>query len=210
MTRQELTERIIEKEWAMFHNVNGSTRADCQEDRATFELMRRAQYDAWDESTVACFFADICAAEREGRNLSREKYIRMMKSTDPVGYEVFKGELPPVSEEKAALVSELWTKYLAQTKRMREKYPCIAMGGRPTLADEEAGWASIETYQTSESLTYSEETLRSLLKHVNELEARGVDLAFEIQKNSVLSLGFSSMDEAEKLMSARLGRGGAL
>ena len=204
MTKEELTDKIIEKEWEMFHNVNGSTRAGCQEDRTGFEIMRRAQYDAWDMNTVACFYEDISAAEREGRNLSREKYIRMMESTDPAGYEVFKGELPPVSAEKAALVSELWSRCLAQTVRMREKYPCIARGGRPTSAGEENGWASVETYQTSEALTYSEATLRSLLDHVNVLEAQGIDLAFEIQKNTVLGLGFASMDEAEKLMAARL------
>lgn len=198
MTKQELIDAITEKEWNMFHTVNGEERTDCQEDRDTFEIMRRAQYEAWDEATLNCYYTDICAAEAEGRNLAREKYIRMMKSTEPAGYEAFKGELPPVSEYKAELVLKLWRKYLAQTLRMRVKYPLLAMGGRPTYAvDEEDGWPSVETYQTSETMTYSEATLEALLAHFNALEAQGIDLVFEIQRNTVLSLGYASMDEAE-------------
>ena len=194
MTKQELIDAILEKEWKMFHNVNGDERTDCQDDQRTFEIMRRAQYDAWSEETVACFYNDICTAEAEGRNLSREKYIRMMKSTDPVGYEAFKGELPELSEHKQALVKELWEKYLEQTLRMRDQYPILALGGRPTYASEENGWASLETYQTCETMTYSEATL----------EAQGVDLAFEIQRNSVTGLGFKDMDEAESAMARQL------
>ena len=204
MTKQELIEAIIEKEWIMFHNVNGDTRADCQEDQRTFAIMRRAQYEAWSEEAVVSFFHDICAAEAEGRNLSREKYIRMMQSTDPAGYEAFKGELPSISERKATLVAELWQKYLEQTLRMREKYPILALGGRPTYASEENGWASLETYQTCENLTYSETTLEALLAHLNALEAQGVDLVYEIQRNSVLGLGFESMDQAETAMARQI------
>ena len=204
MTKQELIDAILEKEWKMFHNVNGDERTDCQDDQRTFEIMRRAQYEAWSEETVACFYNDICTAEAEGRNLSREKYIRMMKSTDPVGYEAFKGELPELSEHKQALVKELWEKYLEQTLRMRDQYPILALGGRPTYASEENGWASLETYQTCETMTYSEATLEALLAHFNALEAQGIDLAFEIQRNSVLGLGFESMDQAEAAMARQL------
>jgi len=204
MTKQETIEAIIAKEWKMFHNVNGEERASCQDDQPTFIIMRRAQYEAWDEATVNSFYDDVCTAEAEGRNLSREKYIRMMKSTDPVGYEHFKGELPEVSEKKAAMVKELWEKFLAQTLRMRDNYPVLALGGRPTTAAEEDGWASLETYQTSESLTYSEKTLECLLAHNDALEAQGVDLAFEIQRNTVLGLGFESMDQAEIAMAKQL------
>lgn len=206
MDKQALIRDIIEKEWNMFHNVNGEDRASCQEDPRTFEIMRRGQYEAWSEEAVRSYHADLCAAEAEGRNLAREKYIRMMRSTDPAGYEAFRGELPPVSPEKEALAAELWQKYLAQTLRMRERYPYLALGGRPTTAAEEQGWASVETYQTCEALTYSEDTLRALLRHVDALEAQGIDLVFEIQKNSVLGLGFQSMDEAEETMAGQLFR----
>ena len=206
MTKQELIEATIDKEWKMFHWVNGEERTDCQNDWRTFVIMRRAQYTAWSEEAVASFFDDICTAEAEGRNLSREKYIRMMKSTDPAAYEAFCKELPEVNERKQALVDEFWKKILAQTLRMREKYPILALGGRPTYASEENGWASLETYQNSEALTYSEKTLEALLAHCNALEAQGIDLAFEIQRNTVTGLGFENMDQAEAAMTAQIMR----
>ena len=201
MTKKEMIDEIIESEWEMFHNVNGDERASCQENRGTFEIMRRGQYDAWSEESVACYREDILRAAAEGRNLPREKYIRMMKTTDPEGYESFKDELPELSAEKEVLVAELWEKFLAQTLRMREKYPFLALGGRPTYAREEVnGWPSLETYQTCETMTYSIETLKALQKHFNDLEAQGIDLVYEIQKNTVLGLGYKTMDEAEESM----------
>jgi len=201
MTKQELINDIIDNEWIMFHNVNGDERTDCQDDRRTFEIMRRGQYEAWSEETVACYREDILKAKAEGRNLAREKYIRMMKTSDPKGYDVFKAELPEMSPEKEALVTELWEKFLTQTLRMREKYPFLAMGGRVTRASEETnGWPSLETYQTCETMTYSEATLKALLADFNAKEAQGIDLVFEIQKNSVMGLGFKTMDEAEESM----------
>ena len=204
MTKQELIDLITEKEWTMFHNVNGDTRTDCQEDRRTFEIMRRGQYEAWDEATLNCYYGDVCAAEAEGRNLAREKYIRMMKSTDPAGYEAFKGELPELSPKKAALVAELWEKYLAQTLAMRKLYPFLCAGGRPTTTEEEEDWASVETYQTSESMTYSEATLEALLAHCKAMEAKGESLVMAIQLNSVKGLGFETLQEAEDAMTRQM------
>jgi len=200
MDFNETINQIISLEWPMFHNVNGDDRDGCQENPETFAAMRRAQFSAWSEQAVGSYLNDLQTAQSEGRNLVREKYIRMMKSTDPEAYEAFKDSLPPVGEEKAALVAELWTHFLAQTERVRAKYPAIALGGRPLRASEEnhQGWASIETYQTGELLTYSEDTLRALLARITSLEAQGVDMIMEIQKNSVLCMGYQTMEEAEK------------
>lgn len=208
MTKQERIDTIVEIEWNMFHTVNGEKRAFCQDDRRTFEIMRRGQYAAWSEEAVACFCGDITAAEQAGRNLSREKYIRMMKHSDPAGYAAFAQELPALTPRQEELAEALLEKLLAQTERMRERYPLIALGGRPLRACEEHdGWTSVETYQLGESLTYSEATLEALLKHLEALEAQGIDLAFEIQKNTVLGLGFPSMDAAEQAMAAQMGAG---
>ena len=202
MTKQEPIEKMLAAEWEMFRSVNGDTRADCQEDRRTFELMRRAQYEAWSEEAVSSFCSDLLSAQETGRNLSREKYIRMMEHSDPVGYAAFAGELPPLSRRQRELAAAIWEKFLAQTERMRKRYPHIALGGRPLRACEEAqgGMTSVETYQVCESLTYSERTLEALYAHLTALEAAGIDLAFEIQKNTMLGLGFSSMEAAEAYM----------
>ena len=87
---------------------------------------------------------------------------------------------------------------LAQTERMRETYPILALGGRPLhAADERDGWPSIETYQTCELLTYSEPTLRALLAEIERLEAEGKDFVYMVQENTILDQGFPSMKDAE-------------
>ncbi len=205
MDKKALIDAILEKEWPMFHNVSGEERASCQNDYPVFEIMRRAQYDAWSTEALEAYLADLDAAAGEGRNLAREKYIRMMESTDPRGYAAFCGELPEVSEEKRAIVARIWEKMLAQTERMRASYPVLALGSRPLHASEEYdGWASIETYQTSELLTYSEPTLRALLAEIERLESEGKDFVFMIQENTVLGQGFQDMAEAEIAMAAQI------
>ena len=204
MDKKALIDAILEKEWPMFHNVNGEERASCQNDYPVFEIMRRAQYDAWSPAALEAYLADLDAAAAEGRNLAREKYIRMMESTDPAGYEHFCGELPAVSEEKRALVAAIWEKMLAQTERMRTDYPILALGGRPLHASEERdGWASIETYQTSELLTYSAKTLWALLGHIRDLAVLGRSFAEEVETNTMAYYGFRSLQEAEDRLSGK-------
>jgi len=197
----ELIKELIEKEWNLFQSVNGDDRVSCQNDWDTFVIMRGAQYRAWSTEALKSYSEDLDRAIAEGRSIVREKYIRMMRSTDAEGYENFKGELPAVSDEKAKLVEEIWAHFAAQTEKMREDYPFIALGGRQLYTrDETYGWASVETYQTSELLTYSEKTLRALLDHIVALEKEGKDFAWMVQENTIFGLGFSDMRSAEKAM----------
>ncbi len=205
MDKKAQIDTIIEKEWTMFHNVSGEDRTDCQNDYPVFEIMRRAQYEAWSEEALTSYLADLDAAAAEGRNLAREKYIRMMESTDPRAYAAFCGELPELTEQQRELAAKIWEKMLAQTERMRKDYPVLALGGRQLRASEELdGWASIETYQTSELLTYSEATLRALLAEIERLEAEGKDFVFMIQENTVRGQGFETMEKAELAMAEQL------
>lgn len=201
MEQNELIEQVIELEWPMFHQVNGEDRTGCQENRTVFQAMRGAQFRAWSLEAVQCYLADLEAAQAAGRNLAREKYIRMMEHTDPAGFQHFKGELPPLSGEQERLTAALWERFLAQTERLRQEFPAIALGGRPLLArDEREGDASIETYQIGEWRTYSQATLAALLEHTQRLEERGVDLVRLIQENSVTAMGYPSLAAAEKAM----------
>ncbi|MCQ2552809.1 MAG: DUF4125 family protein [Clostridia bacterium] len=196
--------QIIDIEWEMFHTVNGDDRVSCQNERPTFTLMRNAQFSAWDDATTASYLEDLKEAVAAGRSLVREKYIRMMEFSDPVGYDNFKSVLPEDSEEKKQIVSDIWAIMLAQTEKIREKYPILALGGRPLHTSEEKDWPSVETYQKSELFTYSEKTLKSLLAHAKVLEAQGISLAYNIQENSVLCLGYKTMQEAEMAMAGQL------
>ena len=200
----ETIKQIIDLEWEMFHNVNGEDRVGCQDERPTFTLMRNAQFSAWDDATTASYLEDLKDAVANGRSLVREKYIRMMECSDPVGYEKFKVDLPSDSEEKKQLVEDIWQIMLAQTEKIREKYPILALGGRPLHASEEKGWPSVETYQKGELFTYSENTLKSLLAHAKALDAQGISLAYNIQENSVLCLGYKTMQQAEMAMAGQL------
>ena len=200
MEKSELVQLLLKKEWEMFHNVNGEKRSDCQQDYRGFVAMRKAMYDAWDEDTLKSYLTDLENAEAEGSNLAREKYIRMMEHTAAEEYKAFEHELPQVSVEKAAIVAEIWKHMLSQTVKMHEKYPILALGGRPLSIEEEREWPSIETYQKSELLTYSDRTLTYYLRNLKTLESQGIDLAYIIQENTVKNLGYSSMDEAETAM----------
>ena len=102
---QELVRKIAEAEWRMFDAVNRGTglRASCQEDPETFFIMRTSQAEAWTEALRESYYADLLAAEAEGRNLLTEKYARMMESTDPAAFAQIRELLPPVDEETLRL-----------------------------------------------------------------------------------------------------------
>lgn len=201
MEHNELVDAIIEAEWPMFHSVNGEDRADCQDDREGFFTLRAAQFNAWSVEALASYLQDLRNAVCEGRNLAREKYIRMMRTTDPDGYASFRAELPSVSAEKERLVYEIWRRLLAQTERMRTEHPALALGGRPLRArDAEDDDTSLETYQIGELMTYSENTLTALLSHMEALERQGVSLAFEIQRNTVTRNGAYPLETVEQVL----------
>ena len=206
MDKEKLIESIVELEWPMFRVVNGDTRADCQENYPMFVNMRTSQFSAWNEEALSAYREDLLAAQAEGRNLLRDKYIHMMSSTDPEGYLHFLPELPPVSGEKKRLVEAIWQLMLPQTVELRRKYPNVGKLGRPLRsADERNGYASVETYEKGELMTYSEKTLSALLAWIESQAAAGVNVAAKIQENGILSVGYASMEEAEEDAKRQLG-----
>ena len=69
-TREQLTEGIVAAEWFMFDKVNNiGGRADCQDDFATFNIMRRSFLEAFGTDTLALYAADLKQALEEGRTL---------------------------------------------------------------------------------------------------------------------------------------------
>ena len=197
MDRQELIRGIIETEWKMFQVVNGDDQVDCQQNPDMFAGMRNAQFQVWSAEALESYAEDLRQAEQAGRNLVREKYIRMMRSTDPQGYAHFSGTLPAVTDEKQRLADAVWEIQERQTKAMRGKYPALAMISRPMDEKTEEDWASVKNYQTAELLTYSENTLQALLVRIRKLEEAGYDYTLEIERNTVLCQGFASLEEAE-------------
>ena len=62
----ELITRILDIEWNMFTTVNNEGgRAACQDDRLTFEVMRRSQFEAWDRDSLESYYADLTVFNEE-------------------------------------------------------------------------------------------------------------------------------------------------
>ena len=191
---------IVALEWEMFQAVNaGGPRASCQNDPVTFDGMRRGQFLSWSQAALESYRQDLLAARAAGRNLLKEKYIRMMEHTDPEGYAKLSATIPVPSEAQRALAAEINGKLIDQTQVLFAKYPHVAGAGRPLHSSEDSQWAtSVETYQLGELLTYSQATLEALKAHLLALEGEGVSLAERILENSVKHYGYQSLEQAEQ------------
>lgn len=202
---EKMIDQIISLEWDMFQAVNeGGPRATCQEDRATFEGMRRGQFAAWSHGARAAYLEDLLNAELDGRNLVREKYIHMMKNVAPAQYALLAETIPLPEPDVVKLAGEISDSLLAQTQPMFDRYPHIAGAGRPLRSSADTSFVtSIETYQYSELLTYSEETLSALKAHLEALEKEGRLLAREILENTVRYYGYQSLEAAENAAKTR-------
>ena len=201
MDRQAIIENVLDREWDMFQNVqNVGGRASCQEDSITFRIMRRAQFEGWDDETLASYQNDLAEAETSGHNLLSEKYGYMMKWTFSDEYEQIKDLLPPISTEKAQLVEEILDIELRQTAKFREMYPNIGRQGRPLTAAEDHLGTSVETYTRGELLTYSCQTLRKHLEHLRKLDQKKILYPMIIMKATVRAGGYLSLDEAERAL----------
>ena len=203
--KDEIIAEILPIEWAMFIAVNeGEERADCQEDKETFEGMRRAQYAAWSQKAVAAYLNGLEDAKRKNRNLVEEKYIHMMKTTEPSRYNALLSRVTLPSETGKSLAGEISDMLLEQTRLLFEDYPYVSGHGRPLYSELDYGNISVETYQLSELLTYSIETLEALKEHVLTLEKEGKSLARTILENTVRHYGYDSLDSAEAATKERV------
>jgi hypothetical protein len=209
MDRIDDTEKIIDQfvslEWDMFQAVNeGGPRASCQEDRATFEGMRRGQFLAWSPEARAAYLEDLLNAELDGRNLVREKYIHMMKNVVPAQYALLAETIPMPEPAVMKLAGEISDRLLAQTQTLFDRYPHVTGAGRPLRASSDTPYVtSIETYQYSELLTYSEATLSALKAHLEALEKEGRLLAREILEKTVRHYGYQTLEAAENAAKTR-------
>lgn len=84
--KNELIDRILLLEYAMFQQVpNRNGRAACQDNWATFRIMRSSQFSAWTPEMCRLYLTCLQAAWSQGRNLVQEKYGWMMADTLPGG-----------------------------------------------------------------------------------------------------------------------------
>ncbi len=195
---------IVELEWRMFDTTqNEGGRAPCQEDRRTFEIMRRSHLLAWSEQLASGWLSDLAAAEAAGRNLMAEKYAYMMRYTAPEAYAGIEALLPAVSAEKLACAEEIVQMNAAWNEVLAAKYPHIMARGRPLRSTQDSSWqTSSETYLRCELWTYSESTLRIMLDDLRQLHAQGENYVEAILENMVRLYGFPGLEAAEEIISA--------
>lgn len=200
MTKQDLVEKIIQDEWTMFASVNNvGGKADCQDDKQSFQIMRHAQMTVLPAHVLQSYADDIERAKAQGRNLMTEKYGYMMKYTFPSEFDRIKELLPPVTPEKdlmAVKIAKIFTECTMETYR---KYPLLVSQGRPVeTKDDMYSIVSSESYFNCELLTLSEDTLSLYLQFAEKERAAGHNIHERILKDTIAAYGFSSLEEAEE------------
>ncbi|MDJ0780842.1 MAG: DUF4125 family protein [Desulfosarcinaceae bacterium] len=203
--RSKLIQQILNREWALFQQVQGQDGpAACQQDRATFDLMRHSQALAWSVETLESYLADLQVAQSQGRNLITEKYARMMASTDPQAYARIAPRLPPLGDAAARLIDLIVDAVLTWESELARAYPNLMKRGRPLPSSADSPEVtSLETYLRGELATYSQQTLAHYLNHIREQQKAGINGARITLQQMVTRRGFASLEDAEKRLRAR-------
>lgn len=201
-SKEELVEQIAKLEFEAFDKVqNVGGRAYCQNDWATFSIMRRSQYLTWNRTMLLQYLYDFDREYRKGHNLITEKYGRMMESTAPEEYERIKMHFPVLTEEKKAIIEQIVQLQVAWMEEFAKQYPYLADNARSVRSGEDNLYnTSYETYLRGEISTYSDKMLELYGRYVVEHARENQNLAFEIMENSVHLYGYADLDSAERFL----------
>ncbi|WP_338944043.1 DUF4125 family protein [Fusobacterium pseudoperiodonticum] len=195
MEKEKIIEKILEKEWKYFSNLNNiGGRADCQDNREDFIIMRKSQWETFNEETLLSYLEDL----NSKNNPLFQKYAQMMKYNSPEEYEKIKVLLEKASEEKIDLVNKIMSIYMNWEKEFFEKYPIFSSMGRPLYSSEDDNIeTSIETYLRGELLSYSEKTLELYLNYIIDNKEKNINLAIKNMDNLARMQGFNDSDDVE-------------
>ena len=196
MEKEKIIEKILEKEWKYFSNLNNiGGRADCQDNREDFIIMRKSQWETFNEETLLSYLEDL----NSKNNPLFQKYAQMMKYNSPEEYEKIKDILEKASDEKTDLVNKIMFIYMEWEKEFFERYPIFSSMGRPLYSSEDDNIeTSIETYLRGELLSYSEKTLKLYLDYVIDNKEKNINLAIKNMDNLARMQGFNDSDEVEE------------
>lgn len=201
-TDDRLVEWIAEVEFKAFDKVkNVGGRAECQNNWATFSIMRKSQYMTWNRTMLIQYLYDFTREFGLGHNLIEEKYGRMMESTAPEEYEAMKDRFPVISSEKKAIIEQIVQMQVAWMEEFAEKYPALADNARSVRTGEDnIANTSYETYLRGEISTYSDKMLELYGRYVVEHAQKQINIAYEIMENNVKLYGYESLDSAERFL----------
>lgn len=199
---ERLVDWIAEVEFAAFDKVkNVGGRASCQNDWATFSIMRKSQYATWNRDMLIQYLYDFTTEFERGHNLIEEKYGRMMESTAPAEYESMKERFPVITPEKKAIIEQIVQLQVGWMEEFANRYPALADNARSVHTSEDnIGNTSYETYLRGEISTYSDKMLELYGRYVVEYAQNEKNLAYDIMTNSVLLYGYEGLEQAERFL----------
>jgi len=196
MEKEKIIKKILEKEWKYFSNLNNiGGRADCQDNREDFIIMRKSQWETFNEETLLSYLEDL----NSKNNPLFQKYAQMMKYNSPEEYKKIKDILEKASDEKTDLVNKIMFIYMEWEKEFFERYPIFSSMGRPLYSSEDDNIeTSIETYLRGELLSYSEKTLKLYLNYVIDNKEKNINLAIKNMDNLARMQGFNDSNDVEE------------
>lgn len=189
---------IAKAEFEAFDKVqNEGGRASCQNNWQTFKVMRMSQYMTWTEDMLLQYLYEFKTNFAEGRNMIEEKYARMMESTAPLEYAGFADRLPPVSEEKRAIMEQVIGLQVRWMEEFAASYPNLADDARRIHTSEDLPYeTSYETYLRGELGTYSDRMLEMYGRYIVAHAQAGKNVAREIMENTVRFYGYQDLETA--------------
>lgn len=195
-----VADQIVELEFMQFDKTqNEGGRANCQDDWATFSIMRRSQYYTWPMELLQTLLVDYTEAARNGRNVITEKYGYMMESTAPAEFEAIKDKLPIVPEDKKAVMEAIIDIQVTWIEEFADKYPELADNARVIHTKDDTPFiTSYETYLRGELSTYHDDTLALYGRFIAQLSSEGKNLASMIMNMTTFFYGYASLDAAKE------------
>lgn len=189
---------IAKAEFEAFDKVqNEGGHASCQNNWPTFKVMRMSQYMTWTEDMLLQYLYEFKSNFADGRNMIEEKYARMMESTAPLEYACFADQLPPVSEEKKAVIEQVVDIQVKWMEEFAAAYPKLADDARRIHTSEDLpDDTSYETYLRGELGTYSDRMLEMYGRYIVAHAQEGRNVAREIMENTVRFYGYQDLEAA--------------
>ncbi len=189
---------IAKAEFEAFDKVkNEGGRASCQNNWPTFKVMRMSQYMTWTEDMLLQYLYEFKTNYANGRNMIEEKYARMMESTAPLEYACFADQLPPISEEKRAVMEQVIGLQVKWMEEFAAEYPNLADDARRIHTSEDLPYdTSYETYLRGELGTYSDRMLEMYGRYIVAHAQEGRSVAREIMENTVHFYGYQDLEAA--------------
>lgn len=177
---EEFIDKIIEIEWEMFANVKnlGGT-ASCQENPQAFKMMRKTSHITQSLNFLESYLNELQLAQKNKRNLMVEKYALMDN----------------------LISSRSQSKYLNLIVEAEENWMNNILEQFPHLIDKTRN-INFKNYLYCELQTLSENTLQLYYENIQEALQNKKNLVKERYEYLIKQLGYNSLDEYEKKLSA--------